>query len=52
VKPGEIVSVSIPVCSSGPWSATYEGPVTTNFGERLVTVRSTKPTFTPDSSAC
>ena len=39
VKPGEIVPVSIPVCSSGPWSAVYEGPVSTNFGERLVTVR-------------
>ena len=52
VRPGEIVPISIPVCSSGPWSATYEGPVTTNFGERLVTVRSTKPTFTKDPSAC
>jgi hypothetical protein len=52
VKPGEVVPVSIPVCSSGPWSATYEGPVTTNFGERLVTVRMTKPIYTPDPSAC
>ena len=52
LKPGEIVPVSIPVCSSGPWSAVYEGPVSTNFGERLVTVRMTKPTFTPDPSAC
>jgi len=52
VKPGEVVPVSIPVCSSGPWSATYEGPVSTNFGERLVTVRSTKPTFSPDPKAC
>jgi hypothetical protein len=52
VKPGEVVPVSIPVCSSGPWSTTYEGPVTTNFGQRLVTVRMTKPAYTPDASAC
>ncbi len=52
VKPGEVVPVSIPVCSSGPWSATYEGPLSTNFGDRLVTVRSTKPTFTPDPGPC
>lgn len=52
VKPGEVVPVSMAVCSSGPWSTTYEGPVSTNFGQRLVTVRMTKPAFTPDASAC
>jgi hypothetical protein len=52
VKPDEVVPVSVPVCSSGPWSASYEGPVTTNFGERLVTVRMTKPAYTPDPTAC
>ena len=52
VKPGKVVPVSITVCSPGPWSAVYEGPLNTNFGERLVTVRSTKPVFTPDASAC
>ena len=52
VKPGEVVPVSMAVCSSGPWSTTYEGPVTTNFGQRLVTVRMTKPAFTPDPRAC
>jgi hypothetical protein len=26
--------------------------VTTNFGERLVTVRMTKPAYTPDPAAC
>jgi hypothetical protein len=52
VKPGKVVPVNMPVCSSGPWSASYEGPVTTNFSERLVTVRMTKPTYTPDPSAC
>ena len=52
VKPGKVVPVSIAVCSPGPWTAVYEGPVNTNFGERLVTVRSTKPVFTPDASAC
>jgi len=52
VKPGEVVPVSMAVCSSGPWSTTYEGPVSTNFGQRLVTVRMTKPAFTPDPRAC
>jgi hypothetical protein len=52
VKPGEVVPVSMAVCSAGPWSATYEGPVSTNFGERLVTVRMTKPAYTPDPKAC
>ena len=52
VEPGEVVPVSMPVCSSGPWSASYEGPMSTNLGERLVTVRMTKPTYTPDPSAC
>jgi hypothetical protein len=52
VKPGEVVPVSVAVCSAGPWATTYEGPVSTNFGERLVTVRMTKPAYTPDASAC
>jgi len=52
VKPGESVPVTIPICSTGPWSAVYEGPLSTNLGERLVTVRSTKPVYTPDASAC
>ena len=52
VKPGEVVPVSLPVCSSGAWSTSYEGPVSTNFGQRLVTVRMTKPAYTPDPNAC
>ena len=52
VRPGEAVTVSVPVCSNGSWLASYEGPLSTNIGERLVTVRSTKPVYTPDPSAC
>jgi hypothetical protein len=52
VRPGKAVKISLPVCSSGPWSAIFEGPVSTNIGERLVTVRSTKPVYTRDPSAC
>jgi len=52
VKPGKATSVSLPVCSPGSWFVVYEGPVSTNIGERLVTVRATKPTFTPDPGAC
>jgi hypothetical protein len=52
VQPAQAVTVSLPVCSDGSWLASYEGPVSTNIGERLVTVRATKPTYTPDPSAC
>jgi hypothetical protein len=52
VVPGKSVTVTMPVCSSGSWAATFDGPVSTNFGDRLVTVRSTKPAYTPDPSAC
>jgi len=52
VEPGESVNVALPVCSSGPWTATFSGPVTMNIGDRLVTVQATKPTFIPDTSAC
>jgi hypothetical protein len=52
VRPGHAAAVSLPVCSSGSWLASYEGPLSTNVGERLVTVRATRPVFTPDPSAC
>ena len=52
VQPGESVAVSMPVCSSGSWSAAFDGPVTTNIGQRLVTVQATKPVYTPDPKAC
>jgi hypothetical protein len=52
VQPGESVTVSMAVCSSGSWSAAFDGPVTTNIGQRLVTVQATKPAYTPDPRAC
>jgi hypothetical protein len=52
VRPGAAVTVTMPVCSAGSWWATFEGPVTTNLGDRLVTVQATKPVYTPDPTAC
>jgi hypothetical protein len=52
VNPARVVPVTLPVCSAGPWTTTYEGPVSRNIGERLVTVRATKPVYTVDPSAC
>jgi hypothetical protein len=52
VGAGEAVTVTLPVCAPDSWSATFDGPVTMNLGDRLLTVQATKPTFTPDGSAC
>jgi hypothetical protein len=52
VQPGGATTVNVPVCSQGMWLASWEGPVSTNIDERLVTVRSTRPVYTPDPSAC
>jgi hypothetical protein len=52
VEPGRETAVTLPVCSPGMWLASWEGPVSTNIDERLVTVRSTKPVYTPDPGAC
>jgi hypothetical protein len=52
VNPARVVPVTLPVCSAESWTTTFEGPVSTNIGERLVTVRATKPVYTPDPAAC
>jgi hypothetical protein len=52
VDPGSTVPVSLPVCSSGPWSADFEGPLRAQPAKRLVSVRATRPAFTPDPRAC
>ena len=52
VRPGEAVTVTMPVCSAGSWTAVFDAPVSTNIGDRLVTVQATKPAYTPDPSAC
>jgi len=52
VRPGEAVTVTMPVCAAGSWRAVFDAPVSTNIGDRLVTVQATKPAYTPDPSAC
>ncbi len=52
VRPGKPTLVSLPVCSEGPWSATFDGSASTFLGDRLVTVLSTRPVYAPDSGAC
>jgi hypothetical protein len=52
VKPGSPTSFTLPVCSAGAWSAAFSAPLRTNLGERLVSVRATKPVYTPDATAC
>ena len=52
VHPGAAVTLELPVCSAGPWAATFSAPLRANLGERLASVRATKPVFTPDASAC
>ena len=52
VKPGAGSPVSLPVCSSGPWSAHFSGPFTGSIGPRFVSVRSTEPVFRADATTC
>lgn len=52
VHPGASVALELPVCASGPWTATFSAPLRANLGERLASVRATKPVFSPDASAC
>jgi hypothetical protein len=52
VRSGASTSVSLPVCSPGPWSARFSAPFTGSIGARFVSVRSTEPVFRPDTTAC
>jgi hypothetical protein len=52
VRPGEQVPVSLPVCATGSWRAEFQAPFTGSIGLRFVSVRSTEPTYRPDSRAC
>jgi hypothetical protein len=52
VRPGGRSTVSLPVCSTGPWSARFSAPFTGSIGQRFVSVRSTEPVFRADPRAC
>ena len=52
VRPGEATSVSLLVCSEGPWKANFSAPFTGSVGSRFVSVRSTEPVFRSDGRAC
>jgi hypothetical protein len=52
VVPGENTTVSLTVCSDGPWLAHVSAPFTGSVGTRFVSVRSTEPVFRSDPGAC
>jgi hypothetical protein len=52
VVPGESTSLSLAVCSDGPWVAHFSAPFTGSVGTRFVSVRSNEPLFRADPSAC
>jgi hypothetical protein len=52
VRPGSPTAVSLPVCASGQWKATFSAPFRTILGERRASLRATKPVYTPDPGAC
>jgi hypothetical protein len=52
VVAGESTTVSLAVCSDGPWLAHFSAPFTGSVGTRFVSVRSTEPVFRPDPRAC
>jgi hypothetical protein len=52
VVTGESTTVSLAVCSDGPWLAHVSAPFTGSVGTRFVSVRSTEPVFRADPRAC
>lgn len=52
VAAGGSSRVELPICSAGPWQATFAAPLTGVAGDRFVSVRATEPVFEPDPSAC
>jgi len=52
LRPGERRTVSLPVCSHGPWYATYRSNLFGLVGLRVVSVRSSAPRFRPSAAAC
>jgi hypothetical protein len=52
VPPRSAASLRLPVCSLGPWAASFLAPVTGYVGSRPVSVRSQAFRFVPSSSGC
>jgi hypothetical protein len=52
IAPGTSKRIVVPVCSSGPWQATFSSTSVKFAGSRLVSVKATEPAFTPDPSSC
>ncbi len=52
VRPGQETSVTLPVCSTGRWTAEFSAPFTGSIGARFVSVRSTEPVFRAEPGAC
>jgi hypothetical protein len=52
MEPGSTQSIVMPVCTRGPWLASFTVDRSAWDGERFVSVRSTRPRFSPDPSVC
>jgi hypothetical protein len=52
IAPGQSRRVDVPVCGPGPWRAVYEVDRVRWFDQRFVSLRSTRPRFSPEAGAC
>jgi hypothetical protein len=52
LAPDRPLQVTIPVCSVGPWAATFTSDRSAWNDGRWVSTRATAPTWTPDPGAC
>lgn len=52
VPAGRATSVTLPVCSRGPWAAGFRAPITGTVGARPVSVRSAVFRFVPERRVC
>lgn len=52
IGPGTSRTFELPVCTRGPWHATFKIDVSAYDGGRFISVRSTRPRFQRDPSAC
>jgi hypothetical protein len=52
VPPGETRTVELAACGHGSWQATVASNTVVFAADRVLTVRSTRPVWTPDPAAC
>ena len=52
VEPGRTSTVTVPVCSAGPWSMDFVAPSTGAVGGRYVSVLASEPAYRADPAAC